>query len=181
MIIAYHAIFTTYGTWLPNDPRGSYSKEIYNDQLRMLGRIKYGRQNPIPAKERLMKFWTTAAPRISRPPLFFDDRSRSITASAFSTVVQRLGIKVPACAIMNDHIHILLLRSKYRIEYLVNQFKGAATSALKLKYTPWTRGCWKVFITDAESLLAAVKYIQANPAYSGLPVQSWDFVSPLNV
>jgi len=64
MIIAYHAIFTTYGTWLPNDPRGSYSKEIYNDQLRMLGTIKYGRQNPTPAKEKLMKFWTMAASQI---------------------------------------------------------------------------------------------------------------------
>jgi REP element-mobilizing transposase RayT len=181
MIIAYHAIFTTYGTWLPNDPRGSYSKEIYNDQLRMLGDIKYGRQNPIPAKERLMKFWTTAAPRLSRPPFFFDDSSRSIAAGAFSKVVQRLGIRVLACAIMNDHVHILLLRSKYRIEYLVNQLKGAATRDLKLKHTPWTRGCWKVFITDTESLLAAVKYIQANPAYSDLAPQSWDFVSPLFV
>lgn len=181
MIIAYHAIFTTYGTWLPNDPRGSYSKEIYNDQLRMLGRIKYGRQDPIPAKERLMKFWTTAAPRLSRPPFFFDDHYRSIVAIAFSSVVQRLGIKVPACAIMNDHVHILILRSNYRIEYLVNQLKGAATNALKLKSTPWTRGCWKVFITDTESLLAAVKYIQANPACAGLAPQYWDFVLPLNV
>jgi len=181
MIIAYHTIFTTYGTWLPNDPRGSYSKEIYNDQLRMLGRIKYGRQNLIPTKERLMKFWTTAAPRLNRPPFYFDDRSRSIAAIAFGAVVQRLGIKVPACAIMNDHVHILVLRSKYKIEYLVNQLKGAATSALKIKYTPWTRGCWKVFIADTESLLAAVKYIQANPAYSGLASQSWDFVSPLPV
>jgi len=181
MIIAYHAIFTTYGTWLPNDPRGSYSKEIYNEQLRMLGEIKYGRQNPIPAKERLMKFWTTAAPHLSRPPFFFDDRSRSIVSGAFSSVVQRLGIKVPACAIMNDHVHILILRSKYRIEYLVNQLKGAATSALKIKSTPWTRGCWKVFITDTETLLAAVKYIQANPACAGLAAQSWNFISPLPV
>jgi REP element-mobilizing transposase RayT len=181
MIIAYHAIFTTYGTWLPNDPRGSYSKEIYNDQLRMLGAIKYGRQNPIPVKERLIKFWTTASPRLSRPPFFFDDLSRSIVASAFSSVVQRLGIKVPACAIMNDHVHILILRSKYRIEYLVNQLKGDATNALKLKSTPWTRGCWKVFITDTETLLAAVKYIQANPPCAGFPVQSWDFISPLYV
>jgi hypothetical protein len=62
MIIAYHAIFTTYGTWLPNDPRGSYSKKIYNDQLRMLGTIKYGRQNPVPTKAQLMKFWTIAEP-----------------------------------------------------------------------------------------------------------------------
>jgi hypothetical protein len=56
MVIAYHAIFTTYGTWLPNDPRGSYSKTIYNDQLRMLARIKYGRQNPAPAEKSLMRF-----------------------------------------------------------------------------------------------------------------------------
>lgn len=181
MIIAYHAIFTTYGTWLPNDPRGSYSKEIYNNQLRMSAKIKYGRQNPIPAKEQLMKFWTSAAPRLSRPPFFLDDRSRSVVAGAFSQVVHRLGIKVPACVIMNDHVHIVVLRCRYRIEYLVNQLKGAATRALKLKYTPWTRGCWKVFITDSEVLLAAVKYIQANPACAGLSAQSWDFILPLPV
>jgi len=34
---------------------------------------------------------------------------------------------------MNDHVHVLILRSKYRIEYLVNQFKGSATRALRLK------------------------------------------------
>jgi len=181
MIIAYHAIFTTYGTWLPNDPRGSYSKEIYNAQLRMLGTIKYGRQNPTPAKEKLMKFWTMAAPRLSRAPFYFDNRSRSIVAGAFGSVIQRLGIKVLACAIMNDHVHILTLRSKYRIEYLVNQLKGAATRDLKLKHTPWTRGCWKVFITEHDALLAAIKYIQSNPVCAGLAPQYWDFISPLSV
>jgi hypothetical protein len=29
MVIGYHVIFTMYGTWLPNDPRGSYSKRKY--------------------------------------------------------------------------------------------------------------------------------------------------------
>ena len=182
MIIAYHAIFTTYGTWLPNDPRGSYSKEIYNDQLQALGRIKYGRQKPIPHKDKLVRFWTAAAPRLRRSPFFIDDNTRPIIAHGFGTVVERLGIKIPACAIMNDHVHVLVRRSKHRIEYIVNQLKGAATRALQLKrtpWTPWTRGCWKVFITDAEALLAAVNYIQANPAHAGLPAQSWDFVTPL--
>ena len=67
---------------------------------------------------------------------------------------------------MNDHVHIVVLRSKYRIEYLVNQLKGAATAALKLKRTPWTRGCWKVFIND-------------DPPVAGLPPQHWGFVTPL--
>lgn len=179
MIIAYHAIFTTYGTWLPNDPRGSYSKEIYNDQLQALGRIKYGRQNPAPAKDLLLRFWTAAKPNLSRPPFFIDDTSRPIIAAGFGTVVQRLSIRIPACAIMNDHVHVLVLQSKYRIEYLVNQLKGAATWVLKLKQSPWTRGCWKVFITDTEALVAAVSYIKANPICAGLPAQSWDFITPL--
>ena len=181
MIIAYHAIFTTYGTWLPNDPRGSYSKEIYNEQLRMLGRIEYGRQNPAPGKELLIRFWTAATPRISRPPFFIDDDSRTTIAAGFRTVIQRLGIKIPACAILNDHVHVLVIHSKYRIEYLVNQLKGDATQALKLKQTPWTRGCWKVFITDTEVLPAATDYIQANPICAGLSAQNWDFITPLPV
>jgi REP element-mobilizing transposase RayT len=179
MIIAYHAIFTTYGTWLPNDPRGSYSKKIYNEQLQLLGKIKYGRQNPQPAHKELLKFWTTAASNLRRPPIFLNENSCLIVAHAFGKVVKRLDLKIPACAIMNNHVHILILRSKYRIEYLVNQLKGAATRDLKMKKTPWTRGCWKVFINDTESLLAAIKYIQSNPTCAGLAPQHWDFISPL--
>jgi REP element-mobilizing transposase RayT len=180
MIIAYHAIFTTYGTWLPNDPRGSYSKEIYNSQPEALAGIKYGRQNPQPPQNLLMKFWIAATPCLDRPPFFIDDNSRPVIAVAFGEVVRRLGIEIPASAIMNDHVHILVLRSKHRIEYIVNQLKGAATGALKLKQTPWSRGCWKVFITDTESLLAAARYIQANTASTDLSTQSWDFITPLS-
>ena len=179
MIIAFHAIFTTYGTCLPNDPRGSFSKEIYNEHLRALGRVRYGRQNPQPPKDLLVRFWTSAAPRINWPAFFIDDSTRLIIASGFSRVVGRLGIEIPACAIMNDHVHVLALRSKYRIEYLVNQLKGAATRALKLERTPWTRGCWKVFITSTEALQAAANYIQANPPSAGLGAQDWDFITPL--
>jgi len=181
MVIAYHVVFTTYGTWLPNDPRGSYSKAIYNEQLRMLGRIKYGRQQPTPAKAQLLRFWTAATPRLNRPPIFIDYRSRFIIASGFNKVIKRLGFKIPACAIMNDHVHILVLRSKYRVEYIVNQLKGAATGALNSKRTLWSRGCWKVFIGNNETLLAAIGYIQTNPLAAGLPAQSWDFVTPISV
>jgi len=180
MIIAYHAVFTTYGTWLPNDPRGSFSKEIYNDQLRLLGEIKYGRQIP-PPKKSLLKFYSEAVSVLDSPVFAINDHTRPVIAAGFRTVVKRLGIEIPACAIMNDHIHILVLRSKYRIEYLVNQFKGAATQALKLKQSPWTRGCWKVFINDIEALKAAVNYINANPTRAGISAQNWDFVKPLSI
>jgi REP element-mobilizing transposase RayT len=181
MIIAYHVIFTTYGTWLPNNPRGSFSKEIYNDQLQVLGKIKYSRQTPQPQRQFLMKFHSAAIPHLNRSPFFIDDNSRPVVAAGFRTVVQRLGIKVVACAIMNDHIHVLVLHSQYSIEYIVNQLKGAATRALKLKRSPWTRGCWKVFINNTEALKAAIKYINANPENAGMSTQNWDFVKPFTI
>jgi len=180
VIIAYHAIFTTYGTWLPNDPRGAFSRNVYRAELRALGRIRYGRQDPQPPIRELQRFWTAATPRLSRRPFFIDESQRAAIAGEFCEVLERLNVTVHACAIMNDHVHILLLRSKYRIEYLVGQLKAAATRSMGLKHTPWTRGCWKVFISDKESLFAAARYIEKNPVRAGLPAQHWSFVTPLS-
>jgi len=179
MIIAYHAIFTTYGTWLPNDPRGSYSKAIYNAELAELGCIQYGRQNPQPGRPEMRRFRTATVPRLSRPPYYIDHATRPIIAGAFAEVVGRLSLTMAACAIMNDHVHLLVLRSKHRIEYLVNQFKGGATAALKLRRTPWTRRGWNVFINDEQTLYAAAEYIGANPEVAGMKPQRWNFVTPL--
>lgn len=179
MIIAYHAIFTTYGTWLPNDPRGSYSKKVYQEELAALGEVRYGRQARQPDRESMRRFRTTAVRRLKRPPYYIDDPTRLTVAEGFADVCRRLNLIVPACTIMNDHAHVLVLRSKYRIEYLMNQWKGGATSALNLKKTPWTKGGWKVFINDEPAYYACARYVEANPEAAGLSPQQWDFVTPL--
>jgi REP element-mobilizing transposase RayT len=179
MVIAYHIIFTTYGTWLPNDPRGSYSKAIYNAELALLGSIQYGRQTPQPDLGALGRFRTAAIPTLSRSPYFINDNTRPLIATAFGHDVRRLQLTVYACAIMNDHVHLVVLRSRYRVEYVMNQMKGRATSALGLSQTPWTRGGWKVFLADEEAVHAAVAYVAGNPPAAGLARQQWDFVQAL--
>ena len=180
MIIAYHAIFTTYGTWLPNDPRGPYSKEIYNEELKLLGEIRYGRQDPQPHHSTLRRFWTAARPSLARAPYFIDDTTRPIIARGFAEAARRLGLTVRACVIMNDHVHVLSMRSKHRIEYVAGRFKAEATHILNLAHTPWTKGSWKVFINDVEALRAAAHYIEMNPIKAGWGEQRWDFVTPLS-
>ena len=171
MVIGYHVIFTTYGTWLPNDPRGSYSKQIYQRELAELGDVMYGRRCPQPSRQSMRRFRTAAVRRLSRPPYYVTQATRPIIALAFGRVVDRLRLRVPACAIMNDHVHLLVFRSKHRIEYLVNQFKGAATHDLGLRQTPWTRKAWRVFLDDDEALWAASEYVEANPHAAGLEPQ----------
>ena len=179
MVIAYHAIWTTYGTWLPNDPRGSYSKAVYNAELAALGEVRYGRQDPQPDRRTLRLFQVAARPALARPEFRMDGAARSVVAAAFPDVVRRLGLAVRACAIMEDHVHVVVMRSRHRIEYIVNQLKGGATRALGLERTPWTHGGWKVFLNDEAALGAAVAYVEANPPAAGLTPQRWDFVEPL--
>src|SRR5260221_11029289 len=38
-VIAYHLIMTTYGFWLPNDPRGSWSDFVRAWELRRFGPV----------------------------------------------------------------------------------------------------------------------------------------------
>ena len=38
MILAFHSIFTTYGTWLPNEPRGSWSTFVASWELDRFGK-----------------------------------------------------------------------------------------------------------------------------------------------
>jgi len=180
MIIAYHTVFSTYGTWLPNDPRGSYSKAVYDDEIRALGTPRYGRQDPRPAKETLRRFWAASRGVTNRPAFFIDDSTRRIVARGFSRTVERLGLTIGACAIMNNHVHLLSMRSKHRIEYVAGRFKAEATRALGLAETPWAKGCWKVFIEDTGAIASAARYIEMNPIKAGWGPQRWDFVTPLS-
>ena len=44
MVAGFHLIFTAYGWWLPNDPRGSNSHEIRVEQIADLGELHFGRK-----------------------------------------------------------------------------------------------------------------------------------------
>ncbi len=42
IVIAHHLVWTVYGTWLPNDPRGSGSRWVATDVLAELGPLHFG-------------------------------------------------------------------------------------------------------------------------------------------
>jgi REP element-mobilizing transposase RayT len=122
------------------------------------------------------RFLIVAAGQLKHPPYTVSVERRELVATGFGKVVDRLQIPVIECAIMSNHIHLLVWRTKYRIEYIVNQFKGAATVQLSAPYSPWTRKAWKVFLNDDDAVEACSAYVRQNPEAAGLPSQHWDFV-----
>ncbi len=183
MVIAHHLIWTAYGWWLPNDPRGSGSKVIRTDIIAELGKLHYGRKKVQPASRHVRRFYEQAASMLRHPLLTFDAPSRDMIAAAFADVIKQKQYTCYACSIMPDHIHILIRKHKHLAEEMMGHLKEASRQKLILlnhrapTHPIWTAGGgWKVFLDDPDDVYRTINYIIRNPLQIGLPPQSWPFV-----
>ena len=60
LVIAYHLIWTAYGQWLPNDPRGSGSDQITSNLIAELGALHLGRKQVQPCGQVIRDFYDKA-------------------------------------------------------------------------------------------------------------------------
>ena len=192
MVRWYHLIMTSYGFWLPNDPRGSWSDfvgswELYKfgdatkvDTKRSLAHDPHDRANRLAAKAAL-----------KYPPVRFDEKQRQAVARGFGIAIGESNYVLHALCIGHDHSHAIVARHDRSIEQIARHLKSKATMALTkdgvhplLSFrnndgtipTPWAANCWSVFINDEAQLAAAIAYVERHPQKEGLPAQSYDFV-----
>jgi REP element-mobilizing transposase RayT len=184
LVIAYHLIWTAYGWWLPNDPRGSGSRTVRNDVIAELGTLHYGRKRVQPAGSEVRAFYAQAAAVLRHPLLTFDAAARAEIAAAFADVIADQRYTSYACAVMPDHIHLLIRKHKHQAEEMIEILKDQ--SRLRLRETghrppdhpTWTAGAgWKVFLDHPDEVRRTVRYIERNPLPLGLPAQRWPFVN----
>jgi len=192
MVVASHVIFTTYGFWLPNDPRGSwsdfvgawellpYGKATKTVERRSLARDSHDRQRRLDAKKAL-----------KLPPVEFSGRQALLIAKAFECLANEKGYLFLALSILPKHIHAVLGRHERDAEDIVGHLKFAATrqlvgvtmhpfenhrDAMGRLPTMWTKRSWKVFLDSPEDIQRAVRYVEENPVKEGKRKQAWTFV-----
>jgi REP-associated tyrosine transposase len=193
MIVGYHIIIGAYGFWLPNDPRGSWSDFVGSWELFRYGRATKTTETksvahlPHDHSQRL-----AAKQALKYPAVQFSGLQARAVGRGFATYLHKSGLPVWACAILPDHIHLVVGRPEIEVEQLVIQLKGDATQRLiaeglhpfgdikgKNGRPPkcFGRGEWKVFL-DPEDLPRAIEYVDDNPIKEGKPRQRWTFVRP---
>jgi REP element-mobilizing transposase RayT len=192
MILGAHVIFGAYGFWLPNDPRGSWSTfigsyELYHygpatktDERRSLAHNPHDRQLRLAAKSALQ-----------RPAVMFGDAQIRAVGEGFGKYVQKSDLQVWACAVLRNHVHLVIASRPMKIENRVIQLKACATTELlqcglhpfqndrddgKLPKC-FVRGEWKVYLNHPVDVERAIHYVEANPAKEGLLRQTWPFVT----
>jgi REP element-mobilizing transposase RayT len=184
MVVGHHLIWTAYAWWLPNDPRGSSSHEVRVEAVAELGELHYGRKPVQPARGELREFYQQAKQVLAHPILAFTEEDVVVLADSFGQTIQRCGYTCYACAIMPEHVHLLIRRHRHKAEQMVAEFQENSRTALiaadrrRGNHPVWGGPGRKVFQNTREDMRRIVRYIENNPLERGLAVQQWPFVQP---
>ena len=184
MVIAHHLMFTGYGHWLPNDPRGSLSLKTYSPRLAELAETHFGRKNPQPSIAELKAFYSRAEDLLAFPVLWFEEAHRVAIVEAIGDVVKRDRLTCWACAVLPNHFHILIRRHRMRGDEMHGRITSACVEALRSAHLVpdghpvlSERGC-DVFKDDIRSIQVCVEYINSNFEKHRLPRIIYPFVTP---
>ena len=183
-VIAYHLIWTNCGTWLPNDPRGSGSHNVYTPVLADLGERHYGRRRVQPPRRQVRQFYSRATPKLQFPVIRWDLRQIEIIADSFAEVVRQHVYTCYACAIVPDHVHLVIRKHKHDAEAIIEHFQSASRlrlsslGAVPEEHPVWTKNGWKVFLNSPAAVRQRIQYVNNNPVKEGLSRQHWPFVVP---
>jgi hypothetical protein len=108
---AYHVIFTAYGFWLPNDPRGSWSDFVRSWELFLAG----GPATKVTTRQSLARVPHDRAARLRvkealrYPPVVFTGRQAQSIGQGFARIVTKSNYRVYACSILPAHVHMVLV------------------------------------------------------------------------
>src|SRR4051794_39870774 len=132
IVIAHHLIWTLYGWWLPNDPRGSCSHVLRNDLLRDLGELHYGRKRLQPASRDIRAFYDQVRPLLKHPLLDLSGNAIHSVARGFAEAIRAYGYTCYAGAILFDHVHLIIRKHKHQAEEMIDHFQQFSRATLQV-------------------------------------------------
>jgi len=184
MVAGFHLVWTAYGWWLPNDPRGSWSDEIRVEAISELGEAHYGRKLDQPKSEELRRFYEKARDVLKHPLLTMTAEEIALAGASFEKVIAERKYTCYACAIMPDHVHLLIRKHRDHAETMLETLQNASRLELiqadrrAATHPVWGGKGWKGFLFTAEDIRRTIRYIEQNPLKAGRPAQAWPFVKP---
>ncbi len=193
MVRAYHVIFSAYGFWLPNDPRGSWSDFVRAWELLKFGRATKVHDRRSHAHDEHDRAVREAAKRaLKYPPVVFNGVQARAVGRGFAKAIVKSGYIVHACSILPEHVHAVIARHSQLVERIIAHLKGAATMQLIEEGihplrdfatkrgtipTPWAqRKGWVVYLNNRAAIEKAIAYVEEKPVKEGKARQSWPLV-----
>jgi REP element-mobilizing transposase RayT len=158
---------TTYGTWLPGDPRGSVTsvRDLRPENAPTVVRVEHDLpgepwEDEIPGLER------SAREQMRGPPVFLDLAKAEALLAQFQETAAYRGWELRAVVIMANHFHIVVqVPDDPHPRKILADFKAYGSRTLNRRYGAppseawWTEKGSKRKLADDEALAAAIHYV----------------------
>jgi hypothetical protein len=184
IVIAYHLIWTLYGWWLPNDLRGSTSRDIRCDALKQLGELHFGRKKIQPSSRDIRAFYADARALLKHPLIELPLEAFSLVAHGFADAITACKYTCYACAILPDHVHLIIRKHRDCAEEMIYQLQHFSRLRLSesgifpSNHPIWVQGGWQVFLDHPDDICRTIGYIRQNPIPYHLPIREYAFITP---
>ena len=183
-----------YGFWLPNDPRGSWSTWIRQWELLRFGpATKVETTRSVADRPHDYALRHAAKQALEYPPVELSEAQAHDLSEGFKLAIEEGGYRCFACAILPEHVHLVLGRHQRSIEQQLQHLRANSTRELNSRGsnplwsfkradgyipTPWAHGTWAVYLNSANDVQRAIQYVENNPLKEGKPRQRWSFIKP---
>ena len=128
----YHIILTTYGAWLPGDPRGFRTRHHRQH-------VEGDYRNP-PPKEKYEKLETHSKKSIKHPPIILSPELRSVVGKALHNRLNETNVSVACLSVGGQHIHLLVKMPIGQTRNVIGNAKRHAWFVLREK--GWINKLW---------------------------------------
>jgi REP element-mobilizing transposase RayT len=194
-MLAFHGILTAYGFWLPNDPRGSWSEWVASWELYRFGgkATKIGTRRSVAGTSHNVTFRIAAKQTLKYKAVKFSGLQARAIGRGFAIAARKSGHRLLACAILPQHVHVVVVASKYKPTQVIGHLKREASLVLLSEMlhpfqdsrdgkgklpSCWAENSWRVYLDDEEGVVRAFRYVERNPMKEGKPAQRWSFIEP---
>jgi hypothetical protein len=126
MIHAYHVIWGTYGFWLPNDPRGSWSDFVGSWELLRFGKTTRQFERNSVNVERWAEWRRFALASMNYPAGSLSGEQARAVGNGFGESVRRGNLTVWACSVLTDHVHMVIARHTCKVEQICRRRTASA-------------------------------------------------------
>ena len=147
MLRGFHVIFSTYGFWLPNDPRGAWSDFVRRWELVRFGRAtKVNTRASVAEDAHDYEARRAAKLALKYPEVQFTGRQAQAVGHGFGRAVAEADYLIHACSILPQHVHMVLGPHKRDIRRIVGHLKRGRRN--NYRKTDCTR--WRLFMRPME-------------------------------
>ena len=139
-----------------------------------------------PIRSDLLPFFADARERLEFPVREFGAPEIACIAGAFARTIDACRYTCWACAIMPDHVHLIIRKHKHAAEEMIANLQRESHLALRsagrfdIDHPIWGGPGWTVFLDTPDEVRRTIGYVERNPIQIGLPKQLHAFVKRYN-